>query len=83
MNCTGELEENVDLQRCNLRHCLRRVKQFFLGDGLESVAAGRVQVDTLDELHVVQQRAEGHEIRKRHFVPLSHLNQVVLDFRRQ
>lgn len=39
------------------------------GDLLVSVAIGRVKVDPLNELHIVQQRIERHEIRKADLPP--------------
>lgn len=73
MDCTGELEQNVDLQRCDLRHCLCRMQQFVLCDRLKTVVAGCVQVDTLDELDIVEKRAERHEVGKANFVSFGDL----------
>lgn len=73
MNGAGELEENVNLQRRDLRHCLGGLQQIVFCDGLKSVIAGRVQINSLDKFHVVEERAERHEVRKANFVPFGHL----------
>lgn len=78
MGCTGELEQNVDLQRCDLRHSLCRMQQLVLCDRLETVVAGCIQVDTLDELDVVEKRAERHEVGKANFVSFGDLKTKLL-----
>lgn len=78
MNGTGELIENVDFKWCNLRHRLSRVKELILSYWLRAASSGCIQVDSLDQLHVVEERAERHEVRKTHFVSFRHLQKDAL-----
>lgn len=68
-----QLVQDVDLQRCDLAHDLRGQQQFVLGDGFAAMATGGAQIDALNELHVVQQRIEGHEIGEADAMTLGHL----------
>lgn len=76
MNSPGQLEQNVDLQRRDLRHCLGGVQELVFRDRLEAVSVGGVEVHSLDKLHVVEQRAERHEVGETDFVAFGHLKKT-------
>lgn len=73
MDDTGQLEENLHLQRRHLAHDLRRVEQLILCYWLQPITIRGVQVEPLHQLHVIEQRVEGHEIRVANLVPLCYL----------
>lgn len=77
MNCTGKLEENVNLKRRDLAHRLSRLKQIIFGDRFHSVIASCVQINSFDEFHVVQKRTERHEIWETNFVSFGHLQEIL------
>lgn len=54
------------------------MKKLVLCDRLEAVSTSCVQVNSLDQLHVVEQGAERHEVRKADFVSLCHLQDEAL-----
>lgn len=74
MNCTGELKENFNLKRRYLRHCLGGLKQIIFCYGLKAIIARCIKINSLDEFHVVEERAERHEVGETNFVPLGDLN---------
>lgn len=53
MNDTGQFKQDLHLQRRHLAHHLWWVEQLIFGDGLHSVSIGGIQVDSLDQLHIV------------------------------
>lgn len=73
MNRARQLIEDINFQRGDLAHRLGRVEQFVLGDRFRPAAGRGVQVDALDQLHVVQQRVEGHKVGKAHPVAFGYL----------
>ena len=73
MDDAGQLEQDVDLERRNLAHRLGGVQQLVLGNWFRPVAAGRVQVNAFDQLHVVEQRVKCHKVGKAYPVPLGNL----------
>lgn len=75
MQNTGQLVEDINFQRCDLAHYLGRLEQLVFGDRFAAVAAGGVQVDTFDQLHVVQQRVERHEIGETDTMTFGYLKQ--------
>lgn len=74
MQDAGQLVQDVDLQRRDLAHDLRGEQQLIFGDRFGAMAASGVEVDAFDQFHVVQQRIEGHEIRKAHLVSFGNLS---------
>lgn len=77
MNGACQLKQNVDLERCNLRHRLGRVKKLVFCDRFETISSSCVQVNSLDELHVVEKRAESHEVGKADFVTCGYLKILI------
>lgn len=73
VNNAGQLEQDVHLERRHLAHHLGRVEQLVLRDRLHSVAIGGIQVDALDQLHVIQQRIKGHKVGVANLVSLRYL----------
>lgn len=53
MDCSRQLEKNIDFQRSDLAHGLCRLEKFVFGNGLRSISSRCVQIDPLDELHIV------------------------------
>lgn len=72
-----ELKQNVNFQRRDLRHRLCRMKQLFFGYRLQATSASGVQINSLDEFHVVEKRTERHEIRKTNFVSFGNLQGIL------
>lgn len=77
---SGQLVQDVDLQRCDLAHDLGGLEQLVLGDWFAAMATGGVQVDAFDQFHVVQQRVEGHEIGEADAMPFGDLKTDRLDW---
>lgn len=63
---TAQIEENVDFEGSHVRHLLGCGSEFFLCHLRPSVALREVQVNLLHQFHIVQQRAEGHEVGEGH-----------------
>lgn len=73
MDSAGQLEQDVDFKWRNLRHCLGGVQEFVFRDRLQAVSVGGVEVNSFDQLHVVEERAERHKVWEADFVALGHL----------
>lgn len=73
MDGSGQLEQDVDLERGDLRHGLGGVQELVFRDGLQAVSTRGVEVNSFDELHVVEKRAERHEVREADLMALGHL----------
>lgn len=70
MNRGAKCVQYVDFERRDLTHHLSGVQKFLLRDFMCFRTVSRVQVNSLDQLHVVQKRVESHEVGEAH-LPLA------------
>lgn len=73
MDSAGQLEQDVDLERGDLRHGLGGVQELVFRDRLEAASMGGIEVNSFDEFHVVEKRAERHEVWEADLVAFGHL----------